>query len=261
MLNTLTSRLAIAASLTLAASSAMAIVIPINTADPANGLTDIYSATFDGGLVPCTGSSPSYCSFFGGDAPAGRQIVLSPNPSGVANAVPGGIAGATTGSSLNLTKVGNDLQLTGGTIAAAPVTLTISGTTTVTPSGTAGFVLDPGLRTATLNANGQAEFLVNMAPGTAADFSTFSSIVLAGDCTGPLCALIPILSLDMNKYRLFVDFDPTFTSFTADFIGQTSNNSLVYATLNSTVIPVPAAVWLMASGLGLLAGFRRRVAV
>lgn len=244
------SGIATAAALALSATGAIAATAQIDLSDPANGLTDIYSATFDGGLVPCSGSSPSYCSFFGGDAPAGRQIVLNPNPSGVANTVPGGIAGAGAGSFLNLTPSGNTVQLTGGTIAAATVSLTISGATAVSPSGVAGFVLDPGLQTATLNADGQAEFLVNMAPGIAADFSTFSSIVLAGDCTGPLCALIPILSLDMNKYRLFVDYDPTFTSFTADFIGQTSNNSLVFATLNSAVVPLPAAGWLLLTALG-----------
>lgn len=260
MLQTFKSRLAVAASLTLAASTAMAAVIQIDTTNPANGLTDIYSSTFDGALIPCTGASPSYCSFFGGDVPAGRQIVVSPNPSGVINAVPGGITGATSGSSLNLTINGGNLELTGGTVAFAPVSLTIGGSTVVTPSGVPGFVLNSGLQTAALNANGQAEFLVNLSPSIAADFSTFSQIVLPADCSGSLCALIGILKLDMLRYRLFVDYDPTFTSFTADFIGQTDNNSVVFATLNSTVVPVPAAVWLLGSGLGLLVGFRRRIA-
>lgn len=251
------SRFAVAASLTLAATGAMATAV--STTDPANGLTDIYSATFDGALVPCSGSSPSYCSFFGGDAPSARAIVLSPNPSGVINAVPGGITGAGSGSSLNLNINGSNLELTGGTIAFAPVTLTIGGTTTVNPSGVPGFVIAPGLQTAALNSNGQAEFLVNLSPATAADFSTFSAIVGPGDCTGGLCSLIPILSLDMVRYRLFVDYDPSYTSFTASFIGQTGNNSIVWATLNSAVVPVPAAIWLMGSALGMLAGFRRRI--
>lgn len=231
----------------------------VSTTDPANGLTDIYSSTFDGPMSGCTGSSPSYCSFFGGDAPANRAITLNPDPSGVINAVPGGISGAGSGSFLNLNVNGPNAELTGGTVAFGAVTLTIAGTTVVNPSGIPGFVLDPGLQTAALNGNGQAEFLVNLAPTTAADFSTFSQIVQTGDCTGSLCSLIPILSLDMVRYRLFVDFDPTFTSFTADLIGQTGNNSLVYATLNSAVVPVPAAIWLMGSALGMLAGFRKRI--
>lgn len=257
MLRTFSSRLAIAASLTLAATGAMATAI--STTDPANGLTDIYSSTFDGPQAPCTGSSPSYCSFFHGDPSATRNITLSPNPSGVINAVPGGIMGAGSGSFLNLTVNGGNAELTGGTVAFGAVTLTIAGTTVVNPSGIPGFVLDPGLQTAALNGNGQAEFLVDLSPGNAADFSTFSTIVGPGDCSGGLCSLIPVLSLDMVRYRLFVDFDPTFTSFTADLIGQTGNNSLVYATLNSAVVPVPAAIWLMGSALGMLAGFRKRI--
>ena len=51
----------------------------------------------------------------------------------------------------------------------------------------------------------------------------------------------------------------TFTSFTGDFIGQANSGTMLYATLNSAPpVPVPAAVWCLASGLGLLAGLRRR---
>jgi hypothetical protein len=95
---------------------------------------------------------------------------------------------------------------------------------------------------------------VNNAPGLAADFTTLTDAVTS--CTGPLCALIPILSLDMVRYRLFLDFDPTFTSFTGSFIGQTGNNSLVYATLNSAVVPLPAAGWLLLTAVGGLAARR-----
>ena len=59
----------------------------------------------------------------------------------------------------------------------------------------------------------------------------------------------------MVKFRLLVQWDPTFTYFNSTFIGQTGNNSMVYANLDT--IPVPAAVWLMGSALGLL-GFARR---
>ena len=260
MMKSLTGKLAITAAFALTASNAMAATYALDTEDPLNGLTRIYSATFDGPLAPCSGGSPSYCSFFGGDAPLASAIVLTPNPTGVANVVPGGITGAGSGSFLNLTVNGGNLELTGGTVAfPAGLTLVIAGTTVVNPSGIAGFVIDPGLQTAALNGSGQAEFLVSLAPALAADFSTFSEIVLAGDCTGGLCGLIPILSLDMIRYRLFVDFNDDFTQFTADFIGQTGNNSIVFATLNSAVIPIPAAAWLMISGLGLLAGLRRRV--
>ena len=117
----------------------------------------------------------------------------------------------------------------------------------------AGFVIKPS-STGAINGSGQVEFLVNNAPGLAADFTTLADAVTS--CTGPLCALIPILSLDMVRYRLFLDFDPTFTSFTGNFIGQTSNNSLVYATLNSAVVPLPAAGWLLLTAVGGLAARR-----
>ena len=134
-----------------------------------------------------------------------------------------------------------------------PTTLIIGGASTVTTAN-AGFVILPSGPVA-VNGLGQAEFFVNNAPGLAADFSTLGAVVTG--CTGPACALLGSLSLDMLRYYLLVDFDPTFTSFTGTFIGQTLNNSLVSATLNG--VPVPAAAWFMASGLGLLGALRRRV--
>ena len=62
----------------------------------------------------------------------------------------------------------------------------------------------------------------------------------------------------MERYRLIISYDGSFSSFTGDFQGQTNNNSMVFATLDSAVVPVPAAVWLFGSGLGLLGWFRRR---
>ena len=84
------------------------------------------------------------------------------------------------------------------------------------------------------------------------------------------CRLLPLLNLDMVRYRVFLDFDPTFTSFTGTFIGQTSNNSMLCVNLDSTgssggsncqlaTIPVPAAAWFLASGLGLFPMLRRRI--
>lgn len=220
------------------ANQGLADPVAIDTTNVNNGIADLFSATFDGALIPCTGSSPSYCSFFGGDAPAGRQIVVTPTPTGVINGVPLGFSTPpATGSFLNLTRnAGNTLvTLTGGTITfSAPLTLSIAGTTTVSASG-AGIVFDSEGQVTALNAQGQAEFLVNLSPATAVDFSTFTTITQApnGSCTGPLCGLITILSLDMVKYRLFIDYDDTFSTFTAAFIGQTSNNSMLWINLDS----------------------------
>lgn len=257
MLKNLTGRLAVATVLAFSASAAMAVPMGLNAADPANGLTDIYSTTFDAAQTPCGGGSPSYCAFFGGDMPLGRAIVHSPNPTGVMSGVPGGIAGSpASGSFLDIDlTAGNTLaQIIGNsTIRLPPTTLVISGVSTVTTSG-AGFVILPS-GVAAVNGLGQVEFLVDNAPFLAADFSTLGAVVTG--CVGPHCTLLGGLTLDMVRYRLFLDFDPTFTSFTGSFMGQTANGSIVSATLNA--VPVPAAAWFMASGLGLLAGLRRRV--
>lgn len=267
MLNSLTGRLALTASLVLAASGAMATNVAIDTGNAANGLTDLYSATFDGALTPCSGSSPSYCAFFGGEPGVVRNITF-PTPTGVINGVPLAIAPApAAGSFLDVSLTGGNTtaQILGGTIALPTLTLSINGaslgagTAVVTATG-AGFTISPSAAAA-VNGAGQVEFLQNNSPAVAADFSTLASIVTS--CVpspgGGLCGLLPILNLDMVRYRLFLDFDPTFTSFTGEFIGQTANNSIIYATLNSAPpIPVPAAVWFMASGLGLLGALRRK---
>lgn len=257
MLKNLTGRLAVATVLAFSASAAMAVPMAVDTTNPANGLTDIYSTTFDGAPTPCGGGSPSYCAFFSGDPTIPRAIVLGTNPSGVNSGVPGGIVGPPAAGSfldIDLT-AGNTLaQIIGAsTISLPPTTLIISGVTTITTSG-AGFVILPSA-VASVNGLGQVEFLVNNSPGLAADFSTLGAVVTS--CVGPHCALLGSLTLDMVRYRLFLDFDPTFTTYTGSFIGQTANNSMVFATLNS--VPVPAAAWLMASGLGLLGALRRRV--
>lgn len=262
------SRIAAGAALALASHAAAAAPMAIDTASSLNGITDIYSATFDGALSPCTGSSPSYCAFFGGTPGAVRNITISPTPTGVANGVPGGFASApAAGSFLNVTVDGSHTMaaLAGGTIAFPTLSLTINGaalgagSAVVVASG-AGMVIDPAVQEGVLNADGQAEYLVNLAPATAADFSTLSQVVTS--CTpspgATLCGLLPILSLDMVRYRLFLDFDPTFTSFTGEFIGQTSNNSMIFATLDSTVVPVPAAGWLLLPAAGAIAARARR---
>lgn len=270
MLKSLTGRLALAASLSLAASGAMAAAIAIDTSDPTNGLTGIYSASFDPALSACGGGSPSYCAFFGGDWTTGA-VQATPSPSLVTNGVLGGIGPTgipvqpvpALGSFLDLTLTGGNTSVTlasGSAIRFGTVTINIPSQATSATATGAGMVFTTG-GTTSVNGNGQAEFLINPAPAMAVDFSRFSQVV-GVNCTGPACPLIQfdILNLDMVRYRLFLDFDPTFTSFTGSFIGQTGNNSIVFATLNSApaVVPVPAAVWFMASGLGLLAGLRRR---
>ncbi|GIK35520.1 MAG: hypothetical protein BroJett010_20790 [Gammaproteobacteria bacterium] len=224
-----------ASLLVLAASPTMATAVEIDTANPQNGIFDIYSATFDPALSPCNAGSPGYCPFFGGDPPVQRALVITPNPTTTSTGVPGGINPApAAGSYLDLTLAADrsTLTLAGGTLRFPVLVITISGSTVVTATG-AGFVFDAAPQVAAVNASGQAEFLVNLQPATAVDFSTLSQVVAS--CTGPLCNLIPLLTLDMLRYRLLIDYDASFGSFTGSFIGQTANNSLVYANLNSGV--------------------------
>jgi len=234
-----------AALLTLIAVALPAFAEPVavDTTSPANGFTDLFSATFDGALTACTPSDPSWCSFFNGKPGPTRNIVITPTPTGAINAVPLGITPVpVAGSYLDLSLDPGRTQVTisGGTIAVPAITLTIQGGTpnsTVVAASGAGVVFNSAPQVAALDANGRAEFLVNLSPVIAVDFSTFSTIVGPpnGSCSGPLCAIIPILTLDMIRYRLVIDYDPTFTTFTADFIGQTGNNSLLSITMNSVV--------------------------
>jgi hypothetical protein len=250
VVNTRTLLRGTAALIVLAATTpGLAVPVAIDTTNASNGITDLFSATFDGALSPCTAGSPPYCSFFNGwPSSAARNIVISPNPGGVINAVPLGFGvfpdpiapPPASGSFLNLTLNGTNTQLTlaGGTIAFPSLVLTISGgtpsATNVSANG-AGVVFSAAPQTAAVDGNGTAEFLVNLAPATAVDFSIFQIVAFppVGSCAGPLCGLIPILTLDMVKYRLLIQFDPTFTYFTASFIGQTGNNSILSITMNS----------------------------
>ncbi len=224
--------------------------VAIDPASTLNGITDLFSATFDGALSPCTVGSPSYCPFFAGQPGPTRQIIVTPNPTRVINGVPLGIAPIpAAGSFLDLTLAPDKstVTLAGGVIALPVINLLIQGTTDVTATG-AGIVYGPpGAAkpgaftpagggstggTVPLNADGQGEFLVTLAPLVTADFSTFSTVV-GPNCAGPLCSVIPILTLDMVRYRLLIDYSPDFSTFTIDYIGQTANNSILSLTLNS----------------------------
>lgn len=255
MLKTLSTRLALAAAVTLCGSSAFAAAL--DTSSPSNGLTGIFSTSFAGPLPACTGGSPSYCSFFGGLPSAGQMaaVNISPNPTGVTGGTPGAILGAGPGSFLNLTSDGITSTLTGGTVTFGNATITIVPAATTITVANAGMVIDAAPQVAAVTGT-TSEFLVNLAPAIATDFSTLAGVVTG--CSGPACAALGSLTLDMVRYRLFVQWDPTFTTFNSTFIGQTGNNAMVFANLNS--VPVPAAVWLMGSALGLLGLARRKVA-
>ncbi|MBL8202203.1 MAG: hypothetical protein JNK40_14635 [Chromatiales bacterium] len=243
--------------MTLFGSSVTAAALDTNSAS--NGLTAIFSTSFAGGLPLCGPSSPSYCSFFGGLPSAGQiaAVSISPNPTGLTTNTPAAILGAGAGSFLNLTSDGITSTLAGGTVTFGNGSITIVPAATTIGVTNAGMVFDAAAQVAAVNPNGTSEFLVNLSPALAVDFSTLAGGAVTS-CAGPACAALGTLSLDMVRYRLFVEWDPTFTNFNSTFIGQTGNNAMVYANLNT--IPVPAAVWLMGSALGLLGLARRKVA-
>ncbi len=222
---------------------AWSLPVALDTTSASNGITDIFSATFDGALSPCTpigsvlvlllqreaGAEPADCRY--PDTHGGRQRRAARDYPDTCVRI-----------HLDLTLNGPRTQLTiaGGVIAFPDLVLTIQGGTTnstVVAASGAGVVFSTAPQVAAVDANGRAEFLVNLAPSIAVDFSAFSLITAApnGSCAGPLCAIIPILTLDMVRYRLVIDYDPTFTHFTASFIGQTGNNSIVSVTMNSAV--------------------------
>lgn len=263
MLQSLLSRLSVATTLALSAAGALAAPAAIDTANPINGLTSIFSTTFDGALPGCGVGASTYCTWFNGDPSIARKVTASPYPSKVVNNVPGGIGPANVppaavpaaGSFLDLTLGAGNTTLTLGvsSITFAPVDICIANSTNcadlLAKAVDAGIVFNPtgpangGAftpagggstgSTVPVDANGKAVFQVQNAAAIVVDFSQFSGVVTS--CTGLQCPLIQfdVLNLDIVRYVLEIDYDPTFTSFTGRFIGQTGNNSMVFATLNS----------------------------
>jgi len=272
----------------------MSANVALDTTNPANGLTDIFSATFDGALSPCAPGG-TYCSFFGGEPGATRAITTTPNPSGVINAIPGGIGplggfGApgtgnpaapipVSGSFLDLTLSGGNTQVTLGassvTFGAINLVTAAGGGLNANAGGGAGgnagiAIRTPGAAiagaltpggggstggTVAVDGQGKAVFQIQGGTGLPIDFSKFSTVVTS--CVGGACGLVQfdVLSLDIVRYVLELDYDPTFAFFTGNLIGQTANSSLVYATLN-TVVPAPAAGWLLLTAVGGLVARR-----
>ncbi len=232
-----------AVMLLLACTTAAAVPVPLDVADNTNGITDIYSATFDPPLNPnCAGApDPDACAFFGGQPPASRAITIVPNPTTIANGAPRGITPQPAdGSFLDVALDPGRTQVTlnGGVIYVPSANIVINqgqvDETSIQASDIGIVLQPPAPLSAPLDANGVALLQIDGAPSTVADFSSFSVVV--DSCTGPLCGLVSILTLDMVRFRLMLDYDPDFTSFSGAYTGQTANNSLVFMTLNSIVV-------------------------
>ncbi|MFW2405895.1 MAG: VPLPA-CTERM sorting domain-containing protein [Gammaproteobacteria bacterium] len=214
-------------------------------------LVDLYSATFDGALTP----DPTL--FFGGDPSLNpRNIAITPISGTGSGTI---VFDGTTISQLNIVLPQLRLDINGG-----------PGTETTVLTNGNPITLDISTP-ATDNTPGFAGFQVEGAPNIIADFATFSTIVNASDpndcystaagpgTAGPLCGLIGILTLDGVRYQL----DGTVTPGGGDNLlltVQTGNNSIYEIAITTAAVPVPAAVWLFGSALGLLGWMRRRAA-
>ena len=266
MIKRLVTRLGIAAVLSVFSMSSFAAVVTGSFSIDSATIIDLYSATFDGALNPsCVGAADvDECNFFSGQTPAGRAITVA---SAAANTASGTL-------NVDYDNVSGEIsQINSMLINLPDAVLTIAGTTIVTvtqgnavPTANDTLFIESGTGApnGTADADESAGGLTDIfyehddAPNLdAPDFSTFNDIV--DSCTGGLCGLIGILSLDGVRYRILGDI----TAGGGDSLQlqtQTGNNSIYKVNLTTAAVPVPAAVWLFGSALGLLGWMRRRVA-
>ena len=261
MTASLTQRLTLAAAtLLLGAASASAAVVTRTFLIDTAVIADLFSATFDGALLPCGGAPTQECTFFGGDLPIPRNIVVTNIGTG--------------GGSLNVNyedTTGEILQVNSMKIRAPDIIIVIAGATTTTTTqgngmgtfgavandipfmeagmGTSGRDLDGvGINTVlgrgTVDADqapaiGQAAvFQHNDAPNIdTPDFAVFSDII--DICAGPLCGLVTsgVLTLDAVRYRL----EGTISGAGGDALvlkSLTGNSSLYRVNLTTALEPV-----------------------
>jgi len=256
----------LAAGLLLTAVSAQAAIVnAVFTIDSAS-IVDLYSATFDGPLNPsCAGApDPAECAFFSGQTPAGRAISISSAPANTASGTLDVLYDNATGAITQINDMVINLPDATLTIAGDTIVTVTQGNGVPTANDTLFIHSGTGAPNGTADANqstlGPGIFEHDDAPKSdAPDFATFTDIV--DSCTGSFCALIPVLSLDGTRYRVLGTVNGA-GGDTLQLQAQTGNNSIykVDFTTAAAVIPVPAAVWLFGSALGLLGWVRRRAA-
>ncbi len=276
------------AALMVVGSSASAAIVTTSFVTTNASLIDIYSTTLDNGnstVLPnsgcaaLAGNALQECNFF-----SGVPTSTTPSTNRKIQIVQNGFnAGASTGT-LNvdwddatgeIVKVNwlnlnyQDMTIN---IAAVPAfgfgSAAVAIVTQGNGLGIGGPVGNDQATSTAFNdldlapAVGQVSIFQGGLDGGAVDnpdFSVFNDIV--DSCTpvplGPsACFLLGVLSIDADKYRLDGAISATSgSSFTLR--AQTGNNSIYTATFN-TVVPVPAAVWLFGSALGLMGLARRR---
>jgi hypothetical protein len=279
-------KLAALAALLTIGSSASAAIVTTNFVTTNAALIDIFSTTLDNGnstVLPnsacaaLAGAALQECQFFSGVAPAPspltRKIAITQNgfgaglSQGVLNVDWDNVTGEiVTVNSLTL----NYQDMTINIAAFPPFGFTSAAIAIVTNGNSAPVAGDQAFSSSSNDpdtglAIGQANVFQGGLDGGAVnnpDFATFTDIV--DSCTpvpaGPsACFLLGVLTLDADKYRIDGTLSASGGSFTLR--AQTGNNSIYTSTFDATaVVPVPAAVWLFGSALGLM-GFVRRRAV
>jgi hypothetical protein len=265
MLQTLTTRLSIAAAL-LALSATAATAATRNFTVSAAAIVDLYSATFDAGLSACPAPATQECTFFGGNTPVGRAIAILQTGSG-------------TGT-MNVTyndATGEITQVNSMIINLPTLKLTISpsggGSTIVdvipgnaVPSANDTPFVESGTGTLGRDLNGPNVALVLVGQGTAdadqapvignitafhhndspnqdaPDFSVFSEIVDLCTDNAPAsnCGLITLdlLTLDAVRYRLEGTIGCKSTGHALALKTQTANNSIYRVNFTATTSDV-----------------------
>ncbi len=281
---------ALAALLVLSTAAPAAVVNGVFTINNAV-FQDLYSDTLDNGsqtALPnptCTalaGAALQECQFYGGVPPANRAISITNN-------------GYNAGLQLGTLDVqydnvtGEITQVNAMRVYLQDLTIRIFGGT---PTGTTVQIINgnnvgstgcaTGTCTPTFSANDQATILAGTfgvsntvdpdqapaigqasvfqhnggGPFDVPDFSNFQSVT--DSCVNgsmfAFCNLVAFLNIDGNKYRL----EGTIGGGNLILKPQTGNTSLYRVELS--IVPVPAAVWLFGSALGLLGVARRRAA-
>lgn len=275
----------------LATSAQAAVLNGVFTVNNAT-ITDLYSTTLDNGnstllpnsgCVALAGAALQECQFFGGvptaNVPANRAIAVTNTGYGLG--LQFGTLDvqyeSTTGEILSINSINLYMQDLLINIKAIPafgftlptVVVVTNGNGIGLPAGPFG---PPGpvandqtslVASGTADqgvAVGQAGIFQHVSGGplNTPDFSSFLNIVdSCAPLAGGACGLLGLLSLDSDGYRI----DGTVNALGGDTLllrGQTSNNSIFAVSFSTAVVPVPAAVWLFGSALGLMGLARRR---
>lgn len=295
MFKSLGSKLGTLAAMTVVAGSASAAIVNGSFVVTNAIITDLYSTTLDG--VPsgtlnnaaCVAPVDAQaCTFFTGEVtpniPANRAISITNNGYGAGlqygvfnvdyedttgeittvntmtihlqdltigiKAIPAfGFSVPTVVSVVN----GNGIGLPGGPFGAPGPVPNDQTTIFSTADGDTGVAI------------GQASIfqtpLGDAGPTNNPDFPAFLAIVdSCAPLAGGACGLLGLLTLDADKYRLDGTVNANGTIGNMLLRAQTANNSIYEVQFAAELVPVPAAVWLFGSALGLMGFARRRLA-